>query len=122
MLKVEETVRQESDWLYKYSYRINQDGIYMNLATDDPETRNALDLEKLEKKDTKLKYYISRKMLDILRNYKCNYYIDKLRREIDISFYGDHFTIMLEGYPVRMCPSDSTDKIYKKMKKIWRKL
>lgn len=121
MLEVEETVREDTDRYYKHSYTVNQDGVCIALSTDNPEIREVLDLDMLEKKSTKLKYYITPELLDKLRTYGGNYYICKCDLEIDITYReGSLLVIVLEGFGIEVYPDGDIKKIYKKMKKIWR--
>lgn len=120
MLEVKEKIREDKDRYYKHSYSINQDGVYMVLTSDNPEIRDILDLDKLEKKSTKLKYYLTRELLDKLRIYGGNYYICKNKLEIDITYLGGSTLIVLQGYDITLYPYEDTDEIYKRLKKIWR--
>lgn len=120
MLEVKEIIREDTDRFYKHSYSINQDGVYMVLTSNYPEIREALDLDTIETKSTKLKYYLTRELLSKLRTYGGNYYICKCKREIDITYLGGCFLIEVEGFPIKLYPYEDTDKVYKTIKKIWR--
>lgn len=121
MLKIEEEIRSSSKWLYSHSYNIDQDGIKMTLAADTPEVRSALDIDMLKNKSTELENYITPEMIDKLRKHKCNYYIAKSSRFLDMSYTGDCFVINIDGYKIEMYPQDDTDTIYEQINRKWSK-
>lgn len=121
MLKIKEEIRSSSQWCYSHSYNIDQDGITMTLAADTPEVRSALNVDMLKNKSTELENYITPEMINILRKYKCNYYIAKSGKFLDISYVGGCFVINIDGYKIQMYPNDSTDTIYEQINREWSK-
>lgn len=122
-LVVEESIK-EIDCLDKYQYRVDEDNLRIILTSDTDEVKKIFNLARFDKQSNKLKDYIPKEVLEVIRKHKCDFYIYKDGLFVDIKYkssgYKPHYLVNANGHEIYMKSDDDFTRTWKVMKKEWK--